>query len=431
MSMLPTPNSTTIATAPPDDPRMEPDAAHAPRRSWLDGFRRITTSGEIIPEIDGLRFIAIAAVILHHLALFVSTQRKSEEGLLLVGQNGVELFFAISGFILAVPFAMQYLNAGKRVKLSRYFVRRFTRLEPPYLLSLLLLFAMRVWLRGQPFDVYKWNLLWSSFYVHGFVMGVQSQINGVAWSLEIEIQFYLLMPLLATIFLVKHRWVRRAILLAVAAAAMAIQPVIVHALWHGWLMEDGKLVRAHYDFDRHLLNYIQYFLVGLLLADVYVTEWRGAPPALRTRVGWGDVAWLIGWPLLIWLLLHGGVTTRVLFPIIVFLLYVGLFHSLVARRLMRIPILTILGGMCYSIYLMHNSVIQFFGPYVQRFLPPNFALAVVVFGLMMVPLVLLLCGLYFRLIERPCMRPDWPRQMWRWVMSKLFIESAEPEQMKK
>src|SRR5262249_35658102 len=158
----------------------------------------------------------------------------ADEGLPLIGEHGVELFFAISGFILAVPFAMQYLNAGRRVKLSRYFWRRVTRLEPPYLISLLLLFAMRVWLRGQPFDVYKWNLLWSSLYVHGFVMGVQSQINGVAWSLEIEIQFYLLMPLLALIFLVKHRWLRRAILLILAASAVAFQPVITHNLWQGW-----------------------------------------------------------------------------------------------------------------------------------------------------------------------------------------------------
>src|SRR5438034_265684 len=82
---------------------------------------------------------------------------------------------------------------------------------------------------------------------------------------------------------------------------------------------------------------------------------RGAPPALRTRVGWGDFAWLIGWPLLVWLLPRGGGTMRVFFPIIIFLLYLSLFHSLYARRLMRIPILTILGGMCYSIYLMHNS----------------------------------------------------------------------------
>ncbi len=421
--------STTIATVAPTDPRVAPDAAHTPRRSWLDGFRRITTSGEIIPEIDGLRFIAIAAVILHHLALFVSTQRNRDEGLVLVGQHGVELFFAISGFILAVPFAMQYLNAGKRVKLSRYFWRRVTRLEPPYLLSLLLLFAMRVWLRGQPFDIYKWNLLLSALYVHGFVMGVQSQINGVAWSLEIEIQFYLLMPLLALVFLVRHRWLRRAILLIVAGSAMAVQPVIVHNLWQGGQFDNGRFVQARYDFDRHLLNYIQYFIVGLLLADVYVTEWRGAPPALKRRgIGWGDLAWLIGWPALVVLLHHGGASPRVLFAPLILLLYIALFYSVWARALMRIPILTILGGMCYSIYLMHNSIIQFFGPYVYRFVPQNNGIAVLVFGLLIVPLIILLCGLYFRLIERPCMRPDWPRRVWQWFSSRLFVEEQEPSQ---
>src|SRR3954468_10746698 len=113
-----------------------PDGEHAPRRSWLDGFRRITTSGQIIPEIDGLRFIAIALVIWHHLALYVSTQQRAPLGAAVLGQYGVELFFVISGFILAVPFAMHFLGGGPRVKLSRYFVRRLTRLEPPYLLAL-------------------------------------------------------------------------------------------------------------------------------------------------------------------------------------------------------------------------------------------------------------------------------------------------------
>jgi peptidoglycan/LPS O-acetylase OafA/YrhL len=104
-----------IATTLPstnDGSTVAPDGAHAPKRSWLDGFRRITTSGEFIPEIDGLRFIAIALVITHHLALFVSIQRGQNEGPLSRGQLGVELFFVISGFILAVPFAMQYLGSA-------------------------------------------------------------------------------------------------------------------------------------------------------------------------------------------------------------------------------------------------------------------------------------------------------------------------------
>src|SRR4051812_2978820 len=101
---------------------IEPDGAHVPKKSWLDGFRRITTSGQIIPEIDGLRFIAIAAVILHHLGFFISTQRQTAESVLSVAQRGVELFFVISGFILAVPFVMHYLHGAKKVELSRYFL---------------------------------------------------------------------------------------------------------------------------------------------------------------------------------------------------------------------------------------------------------------------------------------------------------------------
>src|SRR6201999_3684880 len=131
---------------------------------------RITTSGQFIPEIDGLRFIAISLVIVHHLAHFVTDSRGQHEGSLSFAQHRVELFFVVSGFILAIPFARQYLDAGKRVSLKFYFIRRLTRLEPPYLLSLLLLTAMKIFLRGEFFRVVGWNLLFSAFYVHGFML---------------------------------------------------------------------------------------------------------------------------------------------------------------------------------------------------------------------------------------------------------------------
>ena len=48
-----------------------PDDAHAPKFSWLDNFRRITSSGEFIPEIDGLRFVAVMLVLVYHVLVFV------------------------------------------------------------------------------------------------------------------------------------------------------------------------------------------------------------------------------------------------------------------------------------------------------------------------------------------------------------------------
>jgi peptidoglycan/LPS O-acetylase OafA/YrhL len=396
-----------------------PDGAHQRKPSWLDGFRRITTSGQFIPEIDGLRFIAIAAVILHHVAHFVTDSRGQTEGSISPAQHGVELFFVISGFILAVPFARQYLDAGKNVSLKYYFVRRLTRLEPPYLLSLVLLTVMKILLRGEHFSVVGWNLLFSIFYVHGILLGLGSYINGVAWSLEIEVQFYLLMPLLAMLFLIPGRWLRRGVMLAIAAAFMSIQPVYIRGLLPSQYVPGGP-----YYLERHIIDYIQYFLMGLLLADIYVVEWRSAPPPLFSRPGfaWGDLVWLVGWPAMAWLVWHGGRTMRWSFPPLIFVIYLALFYSVWARRLMRIEILTVIGGMCYSIYLVHNSVIQIAGPHVARFLPAGYFSATVVLGVIMLPLILLVCGMYFRLIEKPCMNPDWPRQIIRWFMGKLFVE---------
>lgn len=46
--------------------------------------------------------------------------------------------FVLSGLALALPFARQYLADGTRVVLSSYYMRRLTRLEPPYIVSVLL-----------------------------------------------------------------------------------------------------------------------------------------------------------------------------------------------------------------------------------------------------------------------------------------------------
>ena len=74
--------------------------------SW-PRLRRITSSGDYIPEIDGLRFVAILSVVLYHLYGFLP---NSGAGLPLQpavshGYRGVNLFYVISGFVLALPFA--------------------------------------------------------------------------------------------------------------------------------------------------------------------------------------------------------------------------------------------------------------------------------------------------------------------------------------
>ena len=107
-----------------------------------------------MPEIDGLRFVAITSVVLYHLHGFVWANRVAHDAhdsfraMAQHGYRGVNLFYAISGFILGLPFAAHYLSGGPAIPLRPYFLRRLTRLEPPYIVNLAICFTLLVLASG-------------------------------------------------------------------------------------------------------------------------------------------------------------------------------------------------------------------------------------------------------------------------------------------
>jgi peptidoglycan/LPS O-acetylase OafA/YrhL len=192
-------------------------------RYLLGSFSRVTSRGRTyIPQLDGLRFVAIVWVVAFHLGGFLLCKTGHERlwwhswNPLIFwaysGNIGVNLFFGISGFILAMPFAKYYVAGGKPVSLKAYFTRRLTRLEPPYLVHLTVLF-----LTGGVLGQYlvtsampagynflaeaTRHLLTSLVYCNWLIYpNTHPYLNGVLWSLEVEVQFYILVPLLTTVF---------------------------------------------------------------------------------------------------------------------------------------------------------------------------------------------------------------------------------------
>src|SRR5262245_37380922 len=253
---------------------------------WLaEKLSRVTSSGELIPEIDGLRFIAIGAVILHHLMsiLLPASGRTGhlhtpaewfEAGdrfswlvnLAYCGHFGVNLFFAISGFILALPFARKLLNDLPPPSWKSYYLRRVTRIEPPYVICIVVFFLFLALERGRGSELFP-NFIASLFYSHGLVFGQHSLINSVAWSLEIEIQVYLLVPWLVGIFKLKNRNVRRAVLIGLIALGGWMSQHVIYPSGSGRLMLS-------------LPNFLHYFLAGFLLADLYLSGWLGGEKRL-------------------------------------------------------------------------------------------------------------------------------------------------------
>jgi peptidoglycan/LPS O-acetylase OafA/YrhL len=395
-----------------------PTVPDSPQRvrigSWLLArFSRETNSGRFIPEMDGLRFAAIGMVVLFHLngylmakstAYAVSTARSDWLApVALVGFHGVELFFVISGFILALPFAAHHIKGKPSVDLRKYYLRRLTRLEPPYVFALLGLFFLAACTKGKPPASFYRHLGASFLYMHGLIYGTFSPALGVAWSLEIEVQFYLLVPLLTLLFAIKRPTFRRVGLAALIVATLTAQSL--------FLRHSPRVSLS-------ILAYLQFFLVGFLLADVFLVHWGMAP---RRRMVWDLVA-LAGWPLL-WILLRSSAFTHWMFPVWVFFLYCAAFLGKFTNRVFSNRWITAIGGMCYSIYLIHYEVISAAGRF-TKVIAPNVPYWVYL-GVQLVLVgsaVVAICALYFILIEKPCMRRDWPQRLWGCGQRVLFAK---------
>jgi peptidoglycan/LPS O-acetylase OafA/YrhL len=380
----------------------------------LDRLRRVTRDGRWIPEIDGLRFVAIMAVLLFH--LWGEVQKRSGvvipieprfrwmDHWLANGDRGVGLFFVISGMILAMPYARHFLKQGRPVSLGKYYLRRVTRLEPPYLASIVVVAALAgIWQHGWPPGYWR-HVLASALYQHGLIYGEMSPVNMVTWSLEVEIQFYVLAPLFMQVYRIPGKALRRGLLLgAMVALGFAQAP-----FWQGAR------------FSMSILFYLQYFLGGLLVADLFVLDLDAMPSSIVwDGLGLVALAMLFRLP-------NGIFWPHAVVPFAICVLMIAAMRSVALRRFFANGWVAVFGGMCYSIYLLHFIWISAIFKVTRRLmlpqasLPVNYAIQLVVTG---VPAVLLCVGFYL-LVERPCMDPDWPSKAWHRVTGRPGREVA-------
>ena len=365
--------------------------------------RIITRGRRFIPEVDGLRFVAITAVVLYHLSGYTRTKHMTGGAIgpgeawfpqvLGLGRYGVQLFFVLSGFLLAMPFAKWRLHLGDKPSLRKYYLRRLTRLEPPYIVSMLLLFLGGVAALGRTVGLsHSWNLVASLFYQHNLIYGDGSVINYVAWSLEVEVQFYLLAPFLASVFSISGTAVRRS-LLAVAIVAIPMARELVPAV----IAQRVGL---------SLPWFLEFFVAGFLLAEFFLIDWKEQPTLLFRY----DLASFTGWSAILILLLSRRFAA--LMAPAVLLAYVGAFRGRASSWLLSLPAITAVGGMCYSMYLLHYAIISITGRFANRLLWGNsFSARLALEAIFAIPAILVATLAFYLVLERPCMDPTWPLKL--------------------
>lgn len=348
----------------------------------------------MLPEVEGLRFIAIFTVVFHHLIGNIIS-KNTHLVFKPIGRFGVMLFFSISGFILALRFAQQHLGSGSPVSLKAYLIRRLTRLEPPFLINAILLLPIALAIHGISLHS-LFECLASASYTHQLIYRTDPIINGVTWSLELEIQFYLLAPLLALIYKLRPRAARYLILTIAIVVASFCNQNYGGMSWY----------------RTSVLFFIQYFLVGFLLADIYVDLWKDSK---EKTWGW-DMASMVGWSIICILVYKTGQTgVDQITPVVligILLAYAGALRGRFSGFALSFGFIPIIGGMCYTIYLYHYWAIILTSHITARVMHgSSFLFIVIMQSIVSLSLIAAISIVMFALIERPCMDRHWPEKL--------------------
>jgi peptidoglycan/LPS O-acetylase OafA/YrhL len=227
-----------------------PLTSDAPPRRGSSGFG-------YLPGLDGLRAISVMAVIFYHADIV-----QIGGGFL-----GVEVFFVISGYLITSLLLAESWRSG-RTSLRNFWTRRARRLFPAlYALLIAVVFVSAVFI-PDAFEQLQGDVVAAFFYVSNWWNIIHEQSYFVAagrpplllhlWSLAIEEQFYLFLPVIFAVFFGALRKRRLAIAAVIGALASTI--------WMATLYTPGEdPSRVYYGTDTRLS--------GLLLGVALATMW--------------------------------------------------------------------------------------------------------------------------------------------------------------
>ena len=227
---------------------------------------------------------------------------------------GVEVFFVISGFV--IPYSMTRGGYCFPRHVGPYLLKRFIRLEPPYLVAIAITFAL--WyasskvpgFRGTPMQIDMQQLFYHLGYLAAFFD--YPWVIPVFWSLAIEFQFYFVLAFLFPLLMSKSATMR----LAALAIFMAL----------------GLLIPSKIG----VFSYASLFAMGI------VTLWKHEAMV-------SDVTYYV-------LLAVIAVAGAQFFPWSIMLVTFGTSLAIAHLDLPATPVFTRLGAISYSLYLMHVPI---------------------------------------------------------------------------
>jgi peptidoglycan/LPS O-acetylase OafA/YrhL len=327
-----------------------------------------------IPQLDGLRALAITAVFLHH-ALRVPLLWM-----------GVDMFFVLSGFL--ITGVLVKLKAAKGSYFGAFYGRRARRILPPYVIFLIL---------GSLLFHFPWRAVWYwyTFFAANFAEALGRGAGGVfqpLWSLSVEEQFYLAWPVLFLLTDTQRvkRWAWAGVLIAPVLRLVATPfvhgrpPFVIYFLtpFRMDLLCAGSLVALTWCFDQASIRRLKRPATMAVATALALMLALSRFPSFRTGNN-SPLFNVLGYSLSV--IIFTGVLVVALST------DSGFMYRVLSSRL-----LGYIGRISYTMYLVHEAMIQLSSAVTSRtWLQPVVAFAFTV-GF---------ASLSWHLVEAPLLQP--------------------------
>lgn len=374
--------------------------------------------GDRDDALDGLRAVAALMVVFYHCGVQLQVPP-----FVIPGYSGVHLFFVLSGYLISRPFLARLVDRQPLPSWRKYGARRFMRIYPTYFVALALFVAMRF--AGHLHTPTLSDVLLHVLLV--FNWGDVAQflaINIAMWTLAIEAQFYVILPVAAAL----------ARKLAPTRGQLSALLVGLAFVLFGWVsrgLEYRSTLPGGVRF-RIPFSYLDLFAAGMLVAYLEQTQaaFFRARARLRHCLVLSAVALLLGANY--WLLAAGGsdwlspptLALACFYPTLICVAFALILLAVLTRARYRVRVLTsppivFIGQISYSIYLFHVGV----GYFLLTRLPPALGGWLgshpPVYALVQLGPVLVVSYVAYLVVERPSLR---------WVES-LSLRARPPESL--
>lgn len=369
-------------------------SGHIFSRQWMNRHEKNATSRRNLrPDIQGLRMLAVVAVILDHLVRWPTG-----------GFVGVDVFFVISGFLITGILLREHEKTG-HISFINFYKRRIKRIIPAATVVLVATAAVGFWAFNQAraWQTF-WDAIWSFFFAanwHFAAAGTDYfQAGGPVsplqhfWSLSVEEQFYFVWPWLMLGVLALAGLRKEAVRRRTVTGVLMLIIVVATFAWAMYESTANPTVAYFSTFTRA-------WELGLgALVAIASPWWAKIPHAIRPVLGWAGFLGILAsyfvindsmpfpapWALLpvlaTALVIVGGTggEQRFLYPL-------------------TNPVSFYLGNISYSLYLWHFPVIIFAGTLLPE---TNWVYYAVASGA-----TLVLAAASFHLVEIPVQTSPW------------------------